>query len=95
MTAYLLERAWLRDRFRDDVLVEVEDGRFTSVTPGADPQRAIPVRGLVVPGLAKLRSVPYQPYFQSPAIGIRVKLHPQDPIADRERLVRTLLARRQ
>ena len=56
MTAYLLERAWLRDRFRDDVLVEVEDGRFTSVTPGADPQRAIPVRGLVVPGLANTHS---------------------------------------
>ena len=56
MTAYLLERAWLRDRFRDDVLVEVEDGRFTSVTPGADPQRAIPVRGLVMPGLANTHS---------------------------------------
>ena len=56
MTAYLLERAWLRDRFRDDVLVEVEDGRFTSVTTGADPQRAIPVRGLVVPGLANTHS---------------------------------------
>ena len=52
MTAYLLERAWLGDAFRDDVLVEVEDGRFTSVTPDADPPRAIPVRGLVVPGLA-------------------------------------------
>ena len=31
VTAYLLERAWLGDRFADDVLVEVEDGRFTSV----------------------------------------------------------------
>ncbi|HEV2796733.1 MAG TPA: formimidoylglutamate deiminase [Nocardioides sp.] len=56
MTAYLLERAWLGDRFRDDVLVEVEDGRFTSVTPDSDPPRAIPVRGLVVPGLANTHS---------------------------------------
>ena len=56
MTAYLLERAWLGDRFADDVLVEVEDGRFTSVTPDSDPPRAIPVRGLVVPGLANTHS---------------------------------------
>jgi formiminoglutamate deiminase len=56
MTAYLLERAWLGDRFADDVLVEVEDGRFTSVTPGSDPPRAILVRGLVVPGLANTHS---------------------------------------
>lgn len=60
MTAYLLERAWLPTaaggRFADDVLVEVEDGRFTSVAPDADPPRAIPVRGLVVPGLANTHS---------------------------------------
>jgi formiminoglutamate deiminase len=56
VTAYLLERAWVDDRFRDDVLVEVADGRFTSVTPDADPPRAIPVRGLVVPGLANTHS---------------------------------------
>lgn len=56
MTAYLLERAWVDGRFRDDVLVEVADGRFTSVTPDADPPRAIPVRGLVVPGLANTHS---------------------------------------
>lgn len=56
MTAYLLERAWLGDRVHDDVLVEVEDGRFTSVTPDSDPPRAIPVRGLVVPGLANTHS---------------------------------------
>ena len=56
MTAYLLERAWVDGRFRDDVLVAVEDGRFTSVTPDADPPRAIPVRGLVVPGLANTHS---------------------------------------
>ncbi|SEB80463.1 formiminoglutamate deiminase [Nocardioides exalbidus] len=56
MTAYLLERAWVGGAVRDDVLVEVEDGRFTSVTPDADPRRAIPVRGLVVPGLANTHS---------------------------------------
>ena len=56
MTAYLLERAWLGDRFADDVLVEVAEGRFTAVTPDADPPRAVPVRGLVVPGLANTHS---------------------------------------
>ncbi|GAA1914376.1 formimidoylglutamate deiminase [Nocardioides hwasunensis] len=56
MTAYLLERAWLGSAFADDVLVEVEDGRFTSVTPDSDPPRAIPVRGLVVSGLANTHS---------------------------------------
>jgi formiminoglutamate deiminase len=60
VTAYLLERAWLPDghlgAFADDVLVEVEDGRFTSVRRGADPQRAVPVRGLVLPGLANTHS---------------------------------------
>jgi formiminoglutamate deiminase len=56
VTAYLLERAWVDGRFRDDVLVEVADGRFASVAPDADPARAIPVRGLVVPGLANTHS---------------------------------------
>ena len=31
MTAYLLERAWVGGRVQDDVLVEVEGGRFTRV----------------------------------------------------------------
>lgn len=56
MTAYLLERAWVDGAVRDDVLVEVEDGRFTSVVPDSDPPRAVPVRGLVVPGLANTHS---------------------------------------
>ena len=34
MTAYLLERAWVDGAVRDDVLVEIEGSRFTSVTPG-------------------------------------------------------------
>lgn len=56
MTAYLLERAWVDGAVRGDVLVEVEDGRFTSVVPDSDPPRAVPVRGLVVPGLANTHS---------------------------------------
>jgi formiminoglutamate deiminase len=32
-TAYVLERAWIEGEVRDDVLVEIEAGRFTSVTP--------------------------------------------------------------
>jgi formiminoglutamate deiminase len=32
-SAYLLERAWVDGAVHDDVLVEIEDGRFTSVTP--------------------------------------------------------------
>ena len=32
-TSYLLERAWVDGAVRDDVLVEVEDGIFTSVAP--------------------------------------------------------------
>ena len=33
MTSYLLERAWVDGAVRDDVLVEIEAGRFTAVTP--------------------------------------------------------------
>ena len=33
MTVLLLERAWVDGSFQDDVLVEIEDGRFTSVEP--------------------------------------------------------------
>ena len=31
-TAYLLERAWVDGAVHDDVLVEIEDGLFSSVT---------------------------------------------------------------
>ena len=44
MTSLLLERAWVDGAVQDDVLVEIEDGRFTAVTPGAQaggtPRRA-------------------------------------------------------
>jgi len=33
VTSLLLERAWVEGSVEDDVLVEIEDGRFTSVTP--------------------------------------------------------------
>lgn len=60
MTAYFLEHAWLPTpdggEVRADVLVEVEDGRFTEVAPDADPPWAVPVRGLAVPGLANTHS---------------------------------------
>lgn len=56
MTAYFLEHAVVDGVVRDDVLVEVEEGRFTSVMPDADPPRAVPVRGLVVPGMANTHS---------------------------------------
>ncbi len=35
-SSYLLERAWVDGAVHDDVLVEIEDGRFTSVTPSTD-----------------------------------------------------------
>jgi formiminoglutamate deiminase len=39
MTSYHLERAWVDGFVRDDVLVEVEDGRFTSVTSSTGSSR--------------------------------------------------------
>ncbi|CAN5572500.1 formimidoylglutamate deiminase [soil metagenome] len=38
-SAYLLERAWVGGAVLDDVLVEIGDGRFTSVTPGVGNSR--------------------------------------------------------
>ena len=38
-TAYLLERAWVDGRRGDDVLVEIQAGRFTSVTASTDSRR--------------------------------------------------------
>lgn len=52
VTAYLLERAWVDGAVRDDVLVEVEGGRFTAVTPGARAPGATRLAGLTLPGLA-------------------------------------------
>ena len=56
MTRYLLERAWVEGTVRDDVLVEIADGRFTAVTPGAQVGEAAGganrLPGLTLPGLA-------------------------------------------
>ena len=58
MTAYLLERAWVDGAVHDDVLVEIADGRFTAVTPGAGveefhrvPGETARLPGLTLPGL--------------------------------------------
>jgi formiminoglutamate deiminase len=59
-TTYLLERAWVDGAVHDDVLVDIEDGRFTSVTPGGgDPGshgEPAPLPGLTIPGLANCHS---------------------------------------
>lgn len=55
MTAYLLERAWVDGRVQDDVRVEVEDGRFTSVVPGGQGP-AVRLEGLTLPGFANTHS---------------------------------------
>jgi len=47
MSAYLLERAWVDGRVRDRVLVEIEGGRFTRVTPDFSPVE--PVSPMVKP----------------------------------------------
>ena len=56
MTTYLLERALLPDGVRDDVLVEVVDGRFASVEPGFLASAAERLPGLTIPGLANTHS---------------------------------------
>jgi len=48
-SAYLLERAWVDGAVLDDVLVEIEDGLVTTVTPGGAGAARIP--GLTIPGL--------------------------------------------
>ena len=54
MSSLLLERAWVDGSVQDDVLVEIEDGRFASVTPGA--QSGERLAGLTIPGLANCHS---------------------------------------
>ena len=71
-SSYLLERAWVDGVVRDDVLVEIEDGRFTAVTPAtsgegntvgarssdapSQPRDHERVPGLTLPGLANCHS---------------------------------------
>jgi len=70
VTDYLLERAWVDGAVRDDVLVTVEDGRFTAVTwagtttqsidqatdRAAEPADVVRVPRLTIPGLANAHS---------------------------------------
>ncbi|MEV4706411.1 formimidoylglutamate deiminase [Actinoplanes sp. NPDC049316] len=52
---YFAEHAWVGGRVERDVAVEVDDGRFTAVAPGAAPG-GTPLPGLVLPGLANAHS---------------------------------------
>jgi formiminoglutamate deiminase len=54
--AYLLERAWVDGVVRDDVLVEIDDGRFSSVNPGTIGVHIARIPGLTLPGLANCHS---------------------------------------
>ncbi|HET9421623.1 MAG TPA: formimidoylglutamate deiminase [Nocardioides sp.] len=56
MTAYLLERAWVDGAVRDDMLVEIEDGRFARVEAGGRSDAATRLAGLTLPGLANCHS---------------------------------------
>jgi formiminoglutamate deiminase len=49
-----LERAWVDGAVQDHVLVEIEGGRFTAITPGAPGGTRLP--GLTIPGLANCHS---------------------------------------
>jgi formiminoglutamate deiminase len=48
-SAYLLERAWLDGAVHDDVLVEIEDGRFTAVTPATADGHSLTLGGIATP----------------------------------------------
>lgn len=56
MTTLHLERALLPDGVHDDVLVEIDAGRFTAVTPGAASHGAEPLAGITIPGFANTHS---------------------------------------
>lgn len=53
-SAYVLERAWIDGAVHDDVLVEIEEGRFATVAPGGSG--APRLAGLTLPGLANAHS---------------------------------------
>jgi formiminoglutamate deiminase len=54
VTGHLLEHAVVDGRVHDDVLVEVEDGRFSVVQPGG--RGGTRIAGLTIPGLANCHS---------------------------------------
>ena len=49
MTSYLHERAWVDGAVHDDVLVEIEGGRFTSVTPATPRGHSRHFSGVATP----------------------------------------------
>jgi formiminoglutamate deiminase len=55
-TSYLLERGYVDGAVRDDVLVEIDAGRFTGVTAGSTATRVERLAGLTIPGLANCHS---------------------------------------
>ncbi len=56
MTAYFLERAWVEGVVQGDVLVKIEEGRFTTVEVGGRSDGATVLPGLTLPGLANCHS---------------------------------------
>src|SRR5690606_33975021 len=57
MTSYHAELAWVDGRPQPDVLIEIEGGPFTAVTPGVPaPAAAIRLPGLTLPGFANAHS---------------------------------------
>ncbi|MDQ6934765.1 MAG: formimidoylglutamate deiminase [Actinomycetota bacterium] len=59
MTTYLLEHALLPEGIADNVLVRIENGRFSDVRSGAEEpagKTRSPLRGLSLPGLANCHS---------------------------------------
>jgi formiminoglutamate deiminase len=56
VTRYHAEWAWLPDGPVPGVLIDVDGGRFTAVTPGAAPAGATRLPGLTLPGLANAHS---------------------------------------
>jgi formiminoglutamate deiminase len=56
VTAYWCAQALLPTGIASSVLIEVIDGRFTSITAGAEPGTAARLDGLVIPGLANCHS---------------------------------------
>ena len=55
-TRWFAEHAWLPGGPARDVLIEVADGRFTSVTPGVVAGAAVRLPGVALPGFANVHS---------------------------------------
>jgi formiminoglutamate deiminase len=66
---YFAEKAWLPAGPADRVLLEVTAGRFTRVTPGADPAGARRLPGVVLPGFANAHSHAFHRALRGQAAG--------------------------